>query len=216
MRIIIKITFFLLMTFLSNDTNATGQFPDKIVIDNKEYFIQNNPLEPYFYKYPEKRPKAKIMSSALHRGYNATFTLVDNKLYLIDIKIKKQKNDSDESGDLEMVSVFDEVFPDQNRIVMDLFNGVLIVHLNLEDPYEKREKLLIEFRNGLEQERRIYDNQKFKNFIDAQFELYKTTEEYKESFAELKKLDDKIENEDKFIESLIRTYTPNFTTKFLD
>jgi hypothetical protein len=82
------------------------------------------------------------------------------------------------------------------EILMDLYNGVLIVHLNLEDPYEKREKLLIEFRNGLEQERRIYDNQKFKKFIDAQFELYKTTEEYKESFAELKKLDDKIENED--------------------
>ena len=158
-------------------------------------------------------PKDPNNVGTVIRNINA---LGAEKLYLIDIKIYVSKKDSLESGETELISVFNKVFPDEDKVLMDLYSGILIVHLNLEDSYEKREKLLIEFRNGLEQERRIYDNQKFKKFIDDQFELYKTTEEYKETFAELKKLDDKIDNEDKFIESLIRTYTPNFTTEFLD
>lgn len=213
----LKITFILLITFLSNDINATGQYPDNIVIDSKEYYIKNNPLEPYFEKYPDKKPKTNIMSSALHRGYIATFTLLDNKLYLIDIKIRKRKKDNDKSYDSEMVSVFNEVFPEEQKIFIDLYSGVLIVHLNIEESYENRKELLIEFKNGLETERRTYDSEKFKKFIDAQFELYKTTEEYKKTFAELKKNDENEEEyEDEFIESLIRTYTPNFTTKFID
>jgi len=217
MRKMFKITFILLITFLSNDINATGQYPDNIVIDSKEYYIKNNPLEPYFENYPDKKPKTNIISSALHRGYIATFTLLDNKLYLIDIKIRKQKKDNDKSYDSEMVSVFNEVFPEEQKVFIDLYSGVLIVHLNIEESYKNRKELLIEFENGLEKERRTYDNEKFKKFIDAQFELYKTTEEYRETFAELKKHDENEEEyEDEFIERLIRTYTPNFTTKFID
>lgn len=217
MRNELKIIFFLLLSFAFLDANATGQYPDKIIIDGKEYSIRNNPLETYFEKYPDKKPKTNIMSSALHRGYIATFTLIDKKLYLIDIKIKTEKKDSDKSWETTMVSVFKKVFPVEDKILMDLYSGILVVHRNLEESYENQTRLLIEFRNGIEQKIRTYGNEKYQEFMDAQFELYKQTEKYKEEFIELKKNDDgEEEYEDRFIENLIRTYTPNFTLKFTD
>jgi len=199
------------------DANATGQYPDKIIIDGKEYSIRNNPLEPYFEKYPDRKPTTNILSSALHRGYIATFTLIDNRLYLIDIKINKNKKDSDKKWETEMVSVFNQVFPDEDKILMDFYSGILVVYLNLEKSFENTSRLLIEFQNGIEQEKRTYGNEKYEEFMDAQFELYKQTDKYKKEFIELKKNDDgEEEYEDRFIENLIRTYTPNFTSKFTD
>lgn len=205
------------------DANATGQYPDKIIIDGKEYSIRNNPLEPYFEKYPDRKPKTTILSSALHRGYIATFTLIDKKIYLIDIKIEAEKKDSDKRWETEMKSVFNEVFPNEDKILMDLYSGILIVHLDLEVSNKERNRLLIEFQNGIEQERRTYDNEKYNSFMDEQFELYKKTEKYKSEFLELMKdeedddeyFEDKQEKE-RFTENLIRRYTPNFTSKFTE
>jgi hypothetical protein len=223
MRTELKIIFFLLLSFVFVDANATGQYPDKVIIDGKEYSIRNNPLESYFEKHPDRKPKTDIMSSALHRGYIATFTLIDKRLYLIDIKIKAEKKGSDKRWETEMVSVFNKVFPDEDKILMDLYSGILIVHLNIEVSYGDRNRLLIEFQNGTEQERRTYENEKYKAFMDEQFELYKKTDKYKSEFLELMK-DDEDDDEyfenkqekEQFTENLIRTYTPNFTSKFSD
>jgi translation elongation factor EF-G len=224
MRNELKIIILLLLSFVFMDANATGQYPDKIIIDGKEYSIRNNPLEPYFEKYPDRKPKTTIMSSALHRGYIATFTLIDKKIYLTDIKIKAKKKDSDKRWETEMKSVFNEVFPNDDKILMDLYSEILIVHLNLEVTNKERNRLLIEFQNGTEQERRTYDNEKYKVFMDEQFELYKKTEKYKSEFLDLMKDDEDDDDEyyenkkekEQFIENLIRTYTPNFTSKFTD
>jgi hypothetical protein len=223
MRNELKIIFFLIFSFVFVKANATGQFPDKVIIDGKEYSIRNNPLEPYFEKFPDRKPKSNIMSSALHRGYIATFTLIDKKLYLIDIKIKAEKKDSDKRWETEMVSVFDNVFPEEDKVLMDLYSGILIIHVNLEASYEDRSRLLIEFQNGTEKERRTYDNEKYEIFMDEQFELYKKTDKYKSEFIELMKDeeddDEYFENKqekEQFTENLIRTYTPNFTSKFTD
>lgn len=223
MRNELKTIFFLLFSFVFTDANATGQYPDKVIIDGKEYIIRNNPLESYFEKYPDRKPKAHIMSSALHRGYIATFTLIDKKLYLVDIKIKAKNKDSDKRWETEMVSVFNKVFPEEDKVLMDLYSGILIIHLNVEASYKDRNRLLIEFQNGTEQERRTYENEKYKAFMDEQFELYKKTDKYKSEFLELMK-DDEDDDEyfenkqekEKFTENLIRTYTPNFTSKFTD
>ncbi|WP_298760551.1 hypothetical protein [uncultured Psychroserpens sp.] len=217
MRNELTLILFLVFATLTKSANATGQYPDAIVIDGKEYSIKGNPLEKYFEKYPEKKPKTNIMSSALHRGYIATFTFANEKLYLIDIKIKVKKENSDKNWETEMVSVFNKVFPNENKVLMDLYSGILIIHLNLEESYENRNRLLIEFENGVAQEKRTYGNKKYQNFLDVQFELYKKTDKYKNEFKELKKNDDgEEEYDDDFIEGIMRTYTPNFTSKFSD
>ena len=212
---------FLLLLFVFIDANATRQAQDKVIIDGKEYSIKNNPLEPFFEKYPDRKPKTNITSSTLHRGYIATFTLINKKLYLIDIKIIAKKKDSDNKWETEMVSVFNKVFPDKDKFFVDSYSGILIVHLNLEESYENRNRLLIEFLNGTEQERHTYNNEKYKSFLDEQFELYKKTEKYKSKYLELIKDDedddeyfDNKQEKERFVENLIRTYTPNFTSKF--
>jgi hypothetical protein len=222
MRHELKIIVFLFISFVCLNANATRQYPDKIIIDGKEYSIRNNPLESFFEKYPDRRPKTNITSSALHRGYIATFTLIDKKLYLIDIKIKVKK-DSDKGWKTEMESVFNKVFPDKDNFFVDSYSGILIVYLNLEESYQNRNKLLIEFLNGAEQERRVYNNEKYKSFMNDQFELYKKTEKYKREYLELIKDeendDEYFENKQekkRFIENLIREFTPNFTSKFTD
>ncbi len=221
MRYKFKIVFFLIFSFSFTNANATGQYPDNIIIEGKEYYTINNPLEPFFEKFPERKPKSNISSSALHRGYIAKFTLIDKKLYLIDIKIYVSNKDSLESGEMELISVFNKVFPDEDKVLMDLYSGVLVVVLNIESSFWDRNRLLIEFQNGKELERRIYNNEKYQKFIDEQFELYKKTEEYKIQFRELMdvKEDDFFKSKqqrEKFAESLIRKYTPNFTSKFVD
>ncbi|MCK7591234.1 hypothetical protein M0G43_11665 [Subsaxibacter sp. CAU 1640] len=223
MRNELKIIFILLFSFAFTNANATRQYPDKIIIDGEEYFIRNNPLEPYFEKYPDRKPKATIMSSALHRGYVATFKLKNKKLYLVDIEIYSRKMDSDKRMETEMVSVFKKVFPDEDEILIDLYSGILIVYLNQEEPYDRTSTLLIEFENGIEKERRIYGYEEYVEFMDTQFELYKMTEKYKSEFINLMKEDEDddkyFENKqekEKFTENLIRTYTPNFTSKFTE
>ena len=223
MRYELKIIFFLFLSFVSLNANATGQYPDKIIINGIEYSIRNNPLESFFEKYPDRKPKTNIMSSALHRGYIATFTLIDKKLYLIDIKIKVEKKDSDKSLETEMKSVFNKVFPEKDKFFVESYSGILIVYLNMEASYKDRNLLLVEFKNGTEQERRTYEIEKYKSFMDKQFELYRKTEEYKNAFLKLMKDDeddeeyfDNKKEKERFVENLIRTYTPNFTSKFTD
>ena len=65
--------------------------PDKIIYDGKEHKLHSNPLEVYFEKFPDKKPKSEIRSSALWRGYVATFEFEDKSLYLKDIKIMVRK-----------------------------------------------------------------------------------------------------------------------------
>src|SRR5690554_7604266 len=77
-----KKTLLLILTIctigiLKADTALTAQYPDKIKFKGKEYNLNSNPLEPYFEKYPDKRPKGGIMSTALWRGYVAHFEIID-------------------------------------------------------------------------------------------------------------------------------------------
>ncbi|WP_109438673.1 hypothetical protein [Aquimarina sp. AU119] len=223
MKNYLTIIFLFILTIFTQNIQATGQYPDKIFIDGIEYIFKGNPLEPYFEKYPEKKPKTNITSSALHRGYIATFNLINDKLYLIDIKINIKKENSGKSLKTEMISVFNKVFPNEDKILMDLYSGVLIVHIDLEESYKNRNRLLIEVQDGIEHERRIYGNEKYKEFMDEQFELYKKTKKYKSEFLELMKDEEDnekyFENEQQkkqFMENLIRTYTPNFTSKLID
>lgn len=48
--------FFIFFTFSIIKILATGQVPDRIIINNKEYKLLNNPLEKYFDEHPDEHP----------------------------------------------------------------------------------------------------------------------------------------------------------------
>jgi hypothetical protein len=66
---------------------GTSQCPEKIIYNGKEYKLHSNPMETYFKKYPDKRPKGGIRSTALWRGYVATYEVKNNQLFLKDISV---------------------------------------------------------------------------------------------------------------------------------
>jgi len=214
-----KLLLLILLGFVISITqaNATNQYPDKITIDGIVYSIRNNPMEPYFDKYPEKRPKSGIMSSALHRGYIASFTIIDNMLYLTDIKIKVSRKKSNGNTETVLESVYHKIFPGKSNKIVDLYNGILVVYLKIDKSNKERKYLLMEVANGIKKEERIYKSHKFHEFMDIQFNLYKETSKYKNNFSYLRENNDEEEEvEDEFIESLIRKYTANFTSRFTD
>ncbi len=76
-----SVTILLLTLLTSLSVFATAQHPDYIIYKGKEYSMHSNPMEEYFEKYPDKRPKGGIMSTGLWRGYIATLRLQMDRFF---------------------------------------------------------------------------------------------------------------------------------------
>ena len=220
-----KKTLLLILTIcaiglLKAETTLTAQYPDKIIFNGKEYNLNSNPLESYFEKYPDKRPQGGIMSTALWRGYVAHFEIIDEQLFVIDIKIEVPDKDSKESYPYKWVSAFKQVFPDGEKVKIDWYTGILIlphgkmveyVHMGYASTYSKY--WLLEIENGDFNEARKYKNKEFVLFKKRQFEEFQKTAEYKKLYTELKKNDENVD--EKFIKTFIADFVINYTSKFL-
>src|SRR5687767_8247363 len=66
---------------------ATPQQPDILMYKGKEYPIYWAPLDSFFEKNPDRRPKFCGGRSSLWRGYIAYIEIVKDELILKDIKI---------------------------------------------------------------------------------------------------------------------------------
>jgi hypothetical protein len=197
---------------------ATAQYPDKIIYNGKEYSLHSNPLEAYFEKNSDKRPKGGVMSTALWRGYVATFDVQDNQLFLKDIEIEYHDTTSTESYPYKWRSVITEVFPDQKERNLDWLTGLLViphgkmvnyVHMGYGSTFKNY--ILLEFDKGnLKQEKRFKYKQ-YEKFKERQFKAFKQTEEYKKIKAELQ-IDG---NSEEFIDSFLRSFVIEYTSKIL-
>ena len=95
MRRVATITLFILgLSLPTIRSNATAQQPDILFYNGKKYSLYTNPLEGYFRKYPDKKPKTSIISTGNWRGYIATFEIIDSTLFLRDIEVE----DDDRNG----------------------------------------------------------------------------------------------------------------------
>lgn len=202
------------------ENKITAQYPDKITFKGVEYNLNSNPMELYFEKFPDKRPKSEIMSTALWRGYVAYFKIIDKQLFLTDIKIEVPDKNSNDDFDTVRVSAFKQVFPKRKKVKIDWYTGILIlphgkmveyVHMGYASTYSKY--LLLEVDKGNFNEARKYKNKKFLKFKKRQFETFKKTKEYKKLYLELKESKDA--NDDDSIKSFISHFVINYTTKFL-
>lgn len=207
-----------LSSFLCLTTFATAQYPDKIFFEGKEYNLHSNPLESYFEKNPDKRPKGGVMSTALWRGYVATFEVRDSQLFVKDIQIQYWDTTDKKSHDTKWKSVMTEVFPDQNNAKVDWLSGLLVlpfgklvnyVHMGYGSTYEKY--FLLEIDKGNYIKSKQFDYKLYEIFKDKQFAAYKKTEEYKETKAKLKKDG----SSDEFIDGFLRSFVTQYTSKIL-
>ena len=183
----------LLVLLLSVRSFATGQIPDKIIYEGKSYSLLTNPLEKYFDQFPGKRPADSMSSTALWRGYIATFEIYGKKLCLKDIIVEKR---ADSTGyAIKKVSVFKEIFGNVDRFDCSFYTGLLViphgeivnyVHMGYASTYENY--ILLEINNGDFVKSKAFDYKQYGDFRERQFAAYKKTDEYKKQFEEMQKM----------------------------
>lgn len=203
---------------LSVKSFATAQIPDIIFWNGKEYMLHSNPLEDYFEKHPEKRPKNVISSTALWRGYVATFEIRDSILLVKDIQIEYWDEKDKKGSRTKWKSVMQEVFPGGNEVKVDWLTGLLVlpygdivnyIHMGYGSTYENY--FLLEIDSGKFVKSKGFDYIGYENFKEKQFEAYKKTDDYKNTKARLK-----VQGEaDEFIDDFLRSFVISYTSKIL-
>ncbi|MEQ1646102.1 MAG: hypothetical protein ABL959_21805 [Pyrinomonadaceae bacterium] len=196
---------------------GTAQAPDKIWYEGKLYDMQTNPMEPYFAKNPGMRPNKRNGSSALVRGYLATFEVVNSGLFLRDIEVIAREP---KGGGVVYTSVIDEVVPARQKMKIDWFDGLLVlphgklvnyVHMGYGSTFENY--ILLEIAAGNLKRSKSFDHKEYEAFKDRQFAEFKKTEEYRKLFKEMKK--DAADWDQKMTDSFIRSFVTNYTAKIL-
>jgi len=206
-----KIFIVFIILFSSLNLFSTAQIPDNLIYKGKRYNLYSNPLETYFKKYPNKKPHTTVGSSALWRGYVATFEIKDKKLILKDIKVMK---DFDSWG-----SVKKEVIKKDKNFSLDYFTGILVipygkminyVHMGYASTYENY--ILLEIRNGKLTGKKDLDVKKYKLFKEIQFSEFKKTDKYKKIYKEIIEAG----NDPKFANNFIKDFIISYTSRFLE
>ncbi|MCL2800355.1 MAG: hypothetical protein FWD28_01170 [Treponema sp.] len=205
---------------------ATAQAPDLIIYNGNEYPLFVNPMEIYFEKFPEKRPRSSTRSTALWRGYIATFEIIQNELWVVDIKIEVITSPAGSRNfTKELVSVINEVFDGNDRIKADWFSGLLIIpqgriiryeHMGYASTYEGY--IILEIHNGnFIKELNLSYNQ-FVEFRERQFELYRQTEEYRELVEQIRNYSKEhgIIQSDEEIEDFLKIYLIDFIERIYE
>lgn len=208
----------ILTLFLGLKAFATAQIPDIIIYNGEKCKLHSNPLEAYFEKNPDKRPKGGIMSTALWRGYVATFEVRDNQLFLKDIEIEYEDTTSKESYNYKWKSVINEVFQNQKEIKIDWLTGLLViphgklvsyVHMGYGSTYNNY--TLLEIDKGDLKKELNFKYKEYEKFKERQFQVFKQTEHYKEIKANLQKDG----SSDEFIDSFLRSFVTEYSSKIL-
>jgi hypothetical protein len=208
----------ILTLFSGLNVFATAQFPDKINYNGKEYNLNSNPLEVYFEKNPNKRPKSEVRSSALWRGYVATFEIIDNQLFLKDIEIQYRDTTSKGSNNSNWKSVLNEVFADQKNIQVDWYTGLLVlpqgkvvnyVHMGYGSTYQHY--TILELNKGVLTQEKQFKRKAYEKFKEKQFQVFKQNEDYHKMKSDLLQKG----NSEEFIDSFLRSYVTEYTSKIL-
>jgi hypothetical protein len=161
---------------------ATDQIPDILIYNGCEFEINTSPtviathfLEFYFEKYPERRPK--VLSSALWRGYFAIYEIINDELWVIDIKTSNYGG----RNELRYVSVINECLDGNNGMKIDWFSGLIVIpqgervgNINIgwanEIIFEKYK--IIEIENGNFIKELNLNHNQYLEFRKRQFELF--------------------------------------------
>jgi hypothetical protein len=204
--------------FASFQIYATAQYSDIIIYNGTKYPLNVNPLEPYFEKNPEKRPEGGVGSTALWRGYVATFEISNNKLILKDMEIEIFTGDKGHYK-TEWKSIFQEFVLDNNISEINWFTGLLVIpngelinyiHMGYASTYENY--ILLEIRNGNFFKERRMNHIEYTKYKNKQFEQYKKTENYREKIKESLKEGYSAE----FAEDFLKIFEIDYTTRILD
>jgi|VirMetMinimDraft_7_1064189.scaffolds.fasta_scaffold30064_2 hypothetical protein len=219
MKIIIII---LLLGCFIQDVSATAQIPDRLIYKGNTYHLHNNPLEVYFKENPRKRPEGDISSTALWRGYIATFEIKNQVLILIDLQIQVYEHQEGKEAwrpNVALKSVLTEVVPEGDTFKIDWCTEVLIlpsgrlknyVHRGYASTYERY--VLLEMKAGVLTQSKEFDHTAYLAFKKEQSERFKKTDAYQTYLIKWREKYDYTEEE---IEEILEVNIFKYLDKFL-
>jgi len=216
-----KIFIIVLSFFLCSFVLGTPQMPDNIFYKGKKYCLLHNfPMDSYFKKYPEKHPRKDFyISTALKRGYLATFEIKENQLYVKDIESRIQGTKIDEKGKVvpNFKSVMNEVFPNKKLVKINWVTGLFVLPVekaNLNVAYGDypiyENYIILEIEKGILIREKELTHEEYVTFKKKQFEAFKKTEEYEKLITTFLKKSWTVEEIDKNVEYMIIEYSTRF------
>lgn len=180
---------FVIFNLLSIEAFDTSQTPEKVVFLGKEYPLVSSPsnpyfpLEDYFQKYPNKKPKPITTSTGFKRGYVGTYEIIDGQLFLVDLKIELPP-DFDKGSWPGWKSVFSEVFEGKQKVKVDWFDGIILLPQGQGD-FGKMDSepnfdnyVIMEIEDGDIKFAEQFGLDHYKEFKHKQFLAFKETKEY--------------------------------------
>jgi hypothetical protein len=197
--------------FISVNTFAKTQIPNKIIYKEKEYALLSEPLEEFFIKNPEKRPKG--IDEDMLRGYAATFEIKENQLFLTEIEIRDTTNKDPKTE--KWKSVFTEVFPNQEKVKLEPNRVLVLTYGNaviFRGPFAwQKNILLLEMSKGLLIKEQQLEYAKYKVFNDKLFKFLKKNE-----VSEYEEIKEKLISRglvEKNVDELLRLHAILYTSK---
>lgn len=153
--------------------------PDRIQINGNEYDYRFHHLEQYFNYYPDKRIVQNKDSTIVNRGYIAFYEILDDELYLRDIKVESSKDS------INFVSVREKFSPStEERIPLRWVNGVVQIGLGIDDfkndslrPLNNN-NLIFEIQRGKIKRKLQFNKEEMRIFKNFQWNKFRTTNEY--------------------------------------
>lgn len=172
--------------FCITDANATLQEPEKLYYNGKIYTFYKEPLEPYFEKFPNKRVKGDLMSTALRRNYIATYEIVNREFLLKDIEIKILQGVRDGQALTTAKNVVNKLKPTHQKFKLDWYSDLLVMHsgeiIQPDDQYHDHlyeQYLVVEIDSGNVTFCKEFTGSEFVLFRDQQFEYFRKTAQYR-------------------------------------
>lgn len=207
----------LLLTF-NVKVFATAQVPDLMVIEKDTFLMHTNPLEIYLDSignrdFPDFTGKN---STACWRGYQAIWRVENDSMFLETIQ-SCHRNEDDVDANLK------KMFGDKcinGRVYATWFTGLIVLphgklknHINMGYGSTYNKHLLLEINKGQFMKRLKFNYKQYEKFKSRQYELFKETAEYKKIVEDLKEAGS---GDQKFIDSFLRSYITNYTSKILN
>jgi hypothetical protein len=148
----------------------TQQIKDKLIFENKEYYLNVELLEDYFREFPKKRPELKISCTALWRGYIAVFEIKNKELLIKEI-------DWLTDVDFNMKSLKDEIFPNNK---FEWYSGLIRID-DFRGEFDKEPENgvfeYLQIENGNFIQKRVFNYEELKKFKKEQYEYFLLSDE---------------------------------------
>lgn len=178
---------------------AQRQVPDKLEYDDITYSLQQFPLEEYFLKHSDKKPKGTVFSASLSKQYVATFELRENFLFLKDLEVREFQTDTLNTDKLvrQLDSILGSKTKNYRYVYKSVIDSLRLTNLKVDWlttllvlPYGKKSRnlsgydfdyenyLLLEIKEGQLLRNRKFTHEEFQTFKSLQYENFKRSSAY--------------------------------------